>query len=154
MSDAAQKQAERLIIENRNEDGSYDIKGIANDIAELLRSQPAHPVDIAHKGHGIGPVDRKLRERLMESNALAVDLRDVAENESVFYIDLLCDFIAAQQQAAVREAEERGRNEYRDAIKWNIENWYGSDKGEDAQQIIEDTDDRLNYMQQLNQGEK
>lgn len=45
MSNTEQSQAERLIIENRNEDGSFDMKGIADDIASLLRSQPTHPVD-------------------------------------------------------------------------------------------------------------
>jgi hypothetical protein len=33
--DTELRQAQRLIIENRNEDGTYDMQGIANDIAEL-----------------------------------------------------------------------------------------------------------------------
>lgn len=52
--------------------------------------------------------DREIRERLMASGAVAVNLEHVQENESTFYIDLLVEFIKSREAALLDRIKEEG----------------------------------------------
>jgi hypothetical protein len=43
--DTEDTQAKRLIVENRNEDGSYDLDGIAKDITSLVNAEVLKALD-------------------------------------------------------------------------------------------------------------
>lgn len=112
MSDTEQKQAERLIIENRNEDGSFDMKGIANDIVSLLRNNPTHQAEAK-------PVDGEMRTAILKhgnvrkckitvgrklySNGTISPVESKTQDIVEIGIDDLMDIVSAHLQAAVAD---------------------------------------------------
>lgn len=101
-----EEQAERLIIENRNEDGSFDIRGIASDIANLLRNKStdsqAKPVDGELQLEVFAQVNNAAQKQVNAAYTGQTSPIDISSN-----VDSIMRLFDAHLQTAMRKSRKQ-----------------------------------------------